>query len=432
MKRRASADLSKTVFEVGGPVTDVGNKYVQSYGSLTLGNVRPVRGSDLGIRMEDYAVVERTMNPIHNSDVTTVIVTDGHGSVPAYSRTGHDKDAERWIGGYEIARLGADSINQYVKRVSDFLPLHTLDRSGMARVLYDSFAYAQKRCEQETVKGGRSPGSTDPFDRRRLEELMSSGVDGWHFRALFRDGTVSKNPWIDPRCLIVDKIVQPYGGGGGNVTYYVDGSGKRRVLAEYGCTATAAIFVPCFQRTSRREEQNPVGTLYLGHTGDTDAYLFYRRRSGYDYVRLTGDHSVSNQKEVERLRPYGMRVRPPYFTLTRGPEAGQSLMPSRSLGHSLLSKHGISYEPTVATTALCSGDVVIIATDGLWASYGASKARPREKISDEDLSAAMVADIVNEDPDASPDVIAERIRDDVEKTVSRRDNLAVVVVKVKG
>ncbi len=45
-------------------------------------------------------------------------------------------------------------------------------------------------------------------------------------------------------------------------------------------------------------------------------------------------------------------------------------MPSRSIGHTLLSKHGVTHEPTVSVTRLRKGDVVLIASDGLWSGYG--------------------------------------------------------------
>jgi serine/threonine protein phosphatase PrpC len=409
-------------------VYDVGNKYIQALDSFTPNNVYVATthdGRSKGVRMEDYACIESSLNPRDNQNTLLTVVCDGHGSIPVYSPSKVPEEATRYVGGFEIAVLTCKSISQYIKRVADYLSFGELTKDGIAKIVYDAFNYAQLRCEEESMRGARMPNTSIPYSEDRLLELTKSLVDGDYFDDLYMKGMIAKNPWIDDRCLVVDKVLVPYGPG--YLTYYHSGGDGRYVLAEYGTTATVALFVPSPTLPDR-------GTVYIGHAGDTDAYLFTREEDGtYTPIKLTGNHTIYNEEEVKRLHPHSMTVRSPYFTLTHGPCVGQSLMPSRSLGHTLLSKHGITFEPTVTACPMTHGDVVVIATDGLWSTYGkvkASTCHPTSKFqpqSDEDISALFVADILTKCPS---DSVGFRIKEDLVNTVDKRDNVAIVVVKL--
>lgn len=440
------------MLSISDPVLDVGTKYVQKVGKFTPSNVKPIgRRTDQisivdGVRMEDCANVNRSVG---QNQCTLIVIADGHGSVPVYSEDATEKGATVWIGGYDIASLAVDSITRYITEVAERIPLSTLTKQGMATVFHDAFSYAQKRCDMETIRGARPIHCSDPFDQNRLGQLVGSAVDGYYFKNLYINGTISGNPWVDKRCLVADKILEPYNNG--HLAYYISGDGKKKVLAEYGSTATALLVCPyhpeegeSLPNENRVPTQNgvpheqPLYRVYVAHAGDSDVYLFYKNANGlYVPTKLTGDHSIANRNEIQRLEPHGMKPRDPYFALAHGPERGQALMPSRSLGHTLLKNHGITFEPTVATTMLMKGDIIVAATDGLWASYG----RARNEIpipmtgfhakTPEDLSAVRVAAILDRHSNSNPDIIGNKIKEDLVKVVDLRDNVAIVVLKVE-
>jgi len=549
--------------EIGRPAVDPGNKYVQARTAYSGRNVfasseLPAR---LGVRNEDVAVSGMGLSA--DPSVGYVVVADGHGAVPAYSETGADDDDERvsvFLGGYECAALVANSVLRYLDRVSYNVPLSSLDRRGMARVLYDAFAFAQRVCVDETAAGAAREGDTPERTRARLARLISNPLDGHHFRRLYGGATSAADasalghllgplahhaadevryPLLHTAHLLVaDKIVVPYRpvrahaptaardpaapsayptvpssvivgprDPAAQIVYYVDGTGRRRRLAEFGTTATVAVFVPAAAAGARAREH--AGTLFVAHVGDSDAYVFHRRHDNaheqtpaarrrrracsvqhagrlnddgedgetsarrgcnrrvdagpspsFVPVRLTGDHTVSNTQEIQRLASLGMVPRAPYWLLAHGPERGHMLMPSRAFGHTLLSKHGIVFEPTVSATELMRGDIVVLASDGLWASYGNAVARGRARdkssasrahashrnapikhplvsesapraLAAEDKSARRVARLLDAVADASsPSEIAQALVADVKRHVSVMDNTAVVVMRV--
>lgn len=424
-------------FWVSKPVTDEGNKYLQRYDRWSPANVTASPSSvdgrmvAIGVRMEDYASVK----PL-DANTTFMAVSDGHGSVPALTENGNESGASRHIGGYESAQLATESVYQYVKSVADFIPLASLTKEGVAKVLYDAFAFAQRRCEQETMRGGKmvvaGQGSTSAhFAKERMGQLLESKIDGYHFKDLYSGRT--PNPWDESKILVADKWLVPYsvpetGPVTGYLTYYVDESGQLKTIAEYGTTSTVVIATPSLSPL-------PEGTamIYTANVGDSDAYLFFHQPTdvGWKFAKLTGDHTVENPAEVLRMSRFGMRPNGVYFTLERGHGSGHSLMPSRSFGHSLLSHHGVCFEPTVSSTLAAEGDFVIVASDGLWASYGRTlQHHASGSQTPEDLTAQEVCHILERDRSGNPNLIAQAIRDRVLSRVSVRDNLAIIVMKL--
>jgi serine/threonine protein phosphatase PrpC len=454
-----------------------------------------------GARMEDSALVVSPLGGVGGGATALAVVADGHGSVPMVSCRMESRDPREptvFVGGPECAALAASSVARYLRRVADFVDLGQLAREGVACVLRDAFLFAQRVCAEETergclddgqsraVAGASTPSMGGPLPsgsslsscssssmpqssssssssrgRSRAERgrrrvgggLDRSAIDGAYFarvRACPREALPEAG---DPRALVVvDKVRVPYRpvatngavGREGHLVYYVAADG-RRALAEYGTTLTAVLVTPLLPSDVRRGRARGgawAGRAFVAHAGDSDVFLFHweASRRAYVPVRLTDDHTVTNAAEVARLTPYGFVVDGHYFRLTTGPEAGQMLMPSRSLGHVLLSQHRIACVPSIATTLVAPGDVVVAATDGLWGGYGTAGgwSRPSGEAaagaSPEALSAARVAALLDAVAGdlargaLSPGDIARAIRDDLVRHVTRRrDNASIVV-----
>nr|UMO79465.1 Serine/threonine phosphatases incomplete domain containing protein [Pandoravirus aubagnensis] len=454
-------------------------------------------GTLKGARMEDSAVVVPRLGVA--AGVSLAMVADGHGSVPMVSRRIDSRDTSEptvFVGGPECAALAAASASRYLARVADTVDMGRLTREGIACVLRDAFLFAQRMCAEETARGclvqddgdgarrhrddgltaspslsysvsdhgGRSrtrrgssssATATTTKMRRIGGRLDRSAIDGAYFAKVHGPAGASMAERGDPRALVVvDKVRVPYrplGANGapgpkGHLVYYVEANGQR-TLAEYGTTLTAVLITPLLPSDMRRGRASKgwLGRVFVAHAGDSDVFLFHRdpqaRRACYTPSRLTDDHTLSNRDEVARLAPYGVGVHPPYFVVTTGPECGQMLMPSRSLGHVLMSQHRITAVPSISTALVGPGDIVVAASDGLWASYGLAGGwqppqRPRDAPapSGETLSAMRVATILDglSDGIASgnivPGDVARILRDDlVRHVVRKRDNAAIVV-----
>ncbi|AVK75801.1 Serine/threonine phosphatases incomplete domain containing protein [Pandoravirus neocaledonia] len=452
-------------------------------------------GALRGARMEDSAVVVPRLGTA--AGVSLAVVADGHGSVPMVSRRLDSRDTSEptvFVGGPECAALAAASASRYLARVADAVDMGRLTREGIACVLRDAFLFAQRMCAEETARGCLVQGEEDG-DAHRLREgdrstarsssshsasdhggrsrarrgssataavrriggrLDRSAIDGAYFAKVHGPAGASLAERGDPRALVVvDKVRVPYrplGANGapgpkGHLVYYVEANG-RRTLAEYGTTLTAVLITPLLPSDMRRGRASKgwLGRVFVAHAGDSDVFLFHRdtqaRRSCHAPSRLTDDHTPSNRDEVARLAPYGVGVHPPYyFVVTTGPECGQMLMPSRSLGHVLMSQHRITAVPSISTALVAPGDVVVAASDGLWASYGRAGGWHPPQLSpdapaptDETLSAMRVATVLDGLSDGiasgsiSPADVARILRDDVVRHVVRkRDNVAIVV-----
>nr|UMO78943.1 Serine/threonine phosphatases incomplete domain containing protein [Pandoravirus belohorizontensis] len=446
--------------------------------------------------MEDSAVVVPRLGPA--AGVSLAVVADGHGSVPMLSRRIDSTDSTEptvFVGGPECAALAAASASRYLARVADFVDMGRLTREGIACVLRDAFVFAQRTCAEETARGclvldadqrtstdrrqtlargGRGPtnASSTPSmatpsssesrqksgngtPRRLGGRLDRSAIDGAYFAKVHGPAGAGLPERADPRALVVvDKVRVPYRPAGangalgpeGHLVYYVTSSG-RRTLAEYGTTLTTVLTTPLLPSDVRhgRAAAGWAGRVFVAHAGDSDVFLFHRdpraAHSRHVPARLTDDHTLSNPDEVARLAPYGVGVHHPYFVVTTGPECGQMLMPSRSLGHVLMSQHRITAVPSIATALAAPGDVVVAASDGLWASYGLSggwqapSAPPgAPPYSGETLSALRVAAVLDGLAEAiargavGPSDVASILRDDLVRHVTRRrDNAAIVV-----
>lgn len=446
-------------------------------------------GALKGARMEDSAVVVPRLGVA--AGVSLAMVADGHGSVPMVSRRLDSRDTSEptvFVGGPECAALAAASASRYLARVAGTVDMGRLTREGIACVLRDAFLFAQRMCAEETARGCLVQGEDDDTRQHRDDRstasslsrsasdhagrsrarrgsssaarrvggrLDRSAIDGAYFAKVHGPAGASLAERGDPRALVVvDKVRVPYrplGANGapgpkGHLVYYVEANGQR-TLAEYGTTLTAVLITPLLPSDVRRGRASKgwLGRVFVAHAGDSDVFLFHRdpqaHRACYTPSRLTDDHTLSNRDEVARLAPYGVGVHPPYFVVTTGPECGQMLMPSRSLGHVLMSQHRITAVPSISTALVGPGDIVVAASDGLWASYGLAggwhppqRARDAPAPTGEALSAMRVATVLDGLSDGiasgsiSPADVARVLRDDlVRHVVRKRDNAAIVV-----
>lgn len=453
-------------------------------------------GIEYGVRMEDYAVVRTRVGSAgpESNQCVLAVVADGHGSVPMVGRHIDDRDSDGptvFVGGPECACLAATSMTRYIDRVGDFVSLPRLTPQGMAYVLRDAFAFAQSRCVEETLRGAVEDGA------RLGGTLGTSAIDGAYFERVARDahrslvGTSAVKDDDDDESreeepaggrsgrqqptkaaharplVVVDKVCAQYTptdpagrrtGPDGRVVYYVSAGGQR-ALAEFGTTLTAVLAVPI--APSDGQGCGACARLFVAHAGDSDAFLFRQAdapssrgggRRRYAPFRLTLDHTISDASEVARATQHGLVVTPPHFRVAHGPEAGQALMPSRALGHLLMTQHGISSTPSVVSALLCPGDIVVLASDGLWGAYGLTGgwdasmgnawlmangggATARTSPSAEDRSAARVAALLDGLPAQTldhPDGIAHAILDDlIQHVTKKRDNAAIVVLCAK-
>ncbi|QBZ80829.1 Serine/threonine phosphatases incomplete domain containing protein [Pandoravirus celtis] len=315
-------------------------------------------------------------------------------------------------------------------------------------LMSSSTSTTSRRASSTTAARGGAP-------KRLGGRLDQSAIDGAYFAKVHGPAGASLPERSDPRALVVvDKVRVPYRPAGangalgpeGHLVYYVTSSG-RRTLAEYGTTLTAVLTTPLLPSDVRhgRAATGWAGRAFVAHAGDSDVFLFHRDlrapRPRYVPARLTDDHTLSNPDEVARLAPYGVGVHHPYFVVTTGPESGQMLMPSRSLGHVLMSQHRITAVPSIATALVAPGDVLVAASDGLWASYGLSGGWQAPTVppgapayTGETLSALRVATVLDGLAETiargavSPSDVARILRDDLVRHVTRRrDNAAIVV-----
>jgi len=100
-------------------------------------------------------------------------------------------------------------------------------------------------------------------------------------------------------------------------------------------------------------------------------------------AELTNDHVPSREDEKDRVVKEGGVIRNVKgvvrvvaggdFTEEQLKEQRLALNISRSLGHAILSKYGISSEPDVLQTTIQADDILMVASDGLWNELSSSE-----------------------------------------------------------
>jgi serine/threonine protein phosphatase PrpC len=327
-------------------VTDVGDKYVQHYDpDLTPTNVVPQAASaHLGNRMEDVASVETLPN-----GAQLIVVADGHG---ASSMVSQSRDRECiLVGGYEAAALAVAAVRAYINGMADSCNFACLPDDGVSIMMSHAFRYAQTRLEQETERGcdevEHPLGAGHPASR--------SLIDGWYF-GHHRLATGAALP--GERWRVVKKVKRAVRPTQPAAVFYVTSDGVE-VPCEHGCTMTVALIVPLFSGQT---------AVFVAHAGDSAAVLYH---AGGFPERLTGDHTTANNEEKTRMARHGMHKEGRYFVLDdRDTGLRSKIMPSRSLGHSFLSHFGVTWIPEVKIFRMREGDVLVVASDGLWDAHG--------------------------------------------------------------
>lgn len=425
---RAEAQLR---WEVSPMLTDVGNKYTQMLHAHTPGyNVFPLDERE-GARMEDNG----TINMRLADGAVLLCVADGHGSA--------DMTRARAVGGYETAYMANACVNYWLEqrlRAGD-------GHDAVCAALGDAFAFAQACILEEMARGAVRAEAFRADDPERTAELARGRLDGHHFRDLetgrLRDrflneaaeytrGGAAK---VVAGKLLVELPLRPRrtqrpGPPGAEpmgpaaraeralVPVYCNRAGKRLSDVDYGATCTACLLLPS-------------GRLYVAHVGDSDAYVLRRGGGGWAAIKMTKAHTVHNADEVRRLEAHGMVARDRYFTLDLEAGGRKALMPSRSFGHAHLCHFGVSAVPSLSHLDLRPGDVLLLASDGLWDLDVLDArhplyvgARPTES-----LGLRVALNLLNRDSTLSASALASAILRAVQTTCGRRDNLALVAVR---
>jgi serine/threonine protein phosphatase PrpC len=399
-------------FDVSDPHFHAGNKYYQKITGYTRMECNPYslpsvvetdNQGGYGVRMEDAAAVKRI-----SDDQFIVTLADGHGpiaviaepdededNVPLYSGDTEEEDKEpinpstRYVGARECALLCVEESMRYLSKRARTLRIS--DAKSVGETLVDAFSRTQRICAEQIEQGARRDtehqgNKKEAENRRRL--LVSNSIDGPHFSDMYVNPRLIRNI-KDKKILVIDKILRPYKDG--RVVFYQGEDGNKTIPVDFGCTLTAVLGLPpialpdqppkrTFQGQATAETKKPPASpppprarLYVAHAGDSDVYLFTRKGPGdlYQPSRLCAQHSVHSKTEVERLSKT-MRIDSDYFTPNQGTYEGKfKIMPSRSLGHSILRHEGITHVPdTYEVADVRNGDVIVVASDGLWQSYG--------------------------------------------------------------
>ena len=120
-------------------------------------------------------------------------------------------------------------------------------------------------------------------------------------------------------------------------------------------TTLAAVYL-------RREGVSRIKCV-VGNVGDTEVLLV----SSNESRKLSVKHTVDNPQEVDRIKRAGGNVSGKYFEVE-----DRAVQVSRSLGH--LCTPVIVWNPSVGEFHVAPGDILIIASDGLWDHMSREKA----------------------------------------------------------
>ncbi|ALD62099.1 Serine/Thr phosphatase 2c [Mollivirus sibericum] len=406
----ASPAPRPAVFDVSTPVLDFGTKYVQDYHpTLSPPNVCPiVKHADTApkhcARMEDVAYSES----VPHLGAALVAVADGHGamSMCRLARTGA---RPWWCGGYEYADLAATASTEYIKHYLSLMRPEDADPTAagekLTRLLIDAFIYAQGRCTQEAQA---EPPETSLIDGAYFETLKQCG--GWRGMGADPNDTVVGRQYLDSTARMLDGVDRP-------TLAYVSASGDVLDTVDQGSTLTVALLVPDFVSGTR------AGVAYVAHAGDSDAYLF---PAGADMpTRITTEHSKDSESERQRVMREsggGITICDSYFHLehaTHRMAQGKMLQPSRGMGHMNMKNYGITHLPVVVRVDLAPGDVLVVASDGLWDSHGTNTLP---------YAASILKELNATGRDAQ--AMAKAMVRLAQHGIDKRDNVSVVCVKV--
>jgi len=154
-----------------------------------------------------------------------------------------------------------------------------------------------------------------------------------------------------------------------------------------GTTALVGLFTAVKGGNVSFEKRADRSHLVVANVGDSRAAIFHANENRNfpnlpkkgKFVTLSEDHDLTKQKELDRIKQCGgvvikpksnsKRVYPPKSDVTweQVKKRSLSLNMSRSLGHCVLSKYGISPTPEFnQVTIVSEGDIVVFASDGLW------------------------------------------------------------------
>jgi len=202
-----------------------------------------------------------------------------------------------------------------------------------------------------------------------------SAVDGDYFR-LLRQG------WRPQGRDVIRKVVARLPQNGSKeVAFYERGDGTWD-HCDFGTTCTCVLVL-----NAGDDEKPHRKVAVCANAGDSDACLlrFVPDTGGNAHMEahwLTKEHSLL--ADEERTRPitggnvladaegrdtleHKVRVN---VTLPTGRRAAVAYEPTRGLGHAMGQYYGVVPAPSISVTELTAGDVIVVASDGLWNALG--------------------------------------------------------------
>jgi len=137
---------------------------------------------------------------------------------------------------------------------------------------------------------------------------------------------------------------------------------------EYGTTAVVATLIM----------EDSIPYLVVGNVGDSRAILIRKIGKKNTIIPLSSDHKLEREDEHQRILcgsgkiiigssgSYRVIPDPEHFTIELIVQENLGLNMTRALGHIILRNYGVIADPEFLSVKLNVGDILIIASDGLW------------------------------------------------------------------
>mmetsp|Transcript_28627 Transcript_28627/g.44843 ORF Transcript_28627/g.44843 Transcript_28627/m.44843 type:complete len:401 (-) Transcript_28627:148-1350(-) len=363
-----------------------------------------------------------------------IVVCDGHGSVPLLQREASDTPENYrntlHVGGRQAAEVASQTVAQYIQKYSGDFRLHSAHE-----FFHAAFVRAHQVVLDQIEAGARrSDGSV-------MEGL--SALDANFFRTPHAKWAgMTRNP----QSVVTTKHLLSLGGKEG---VYYHRAGGTYEHTEFGttCTCCTILNAPDSAKPYRK-------VVVTAHVGDSDACLF--RFSPVEHAGqksivqfgqwLTKEHTLYAQEERDRPIPMGgslaetegtgnlkfkVRVDVP---MPAGTEAHVAYEPTRGLGHRRGQEHGIIAAPSISMAEVEEGDIIIVASDGLWNALGGRRRHGDTRQLDEEMEGPLLMNMrqfLNATRHKDPQPMAGDLMA-LAKSKGLHDNTTLAVMKISG
>ncbi|KAL6059956.1 PPM-type phosphatase domain-containing protein, variant 2 [Balamuthia mandrillaris] len=347
---------------------------------------------------------------VKRGDMPVFAVLDGHGirgkpaamesaSIIASTIVGHYREKKR------MSKPKKDQHQQQNSKV-ERAAAQPSETSGLDDHL-SSLANAGQRITRNKAKAAgcsTSAKNTTTINGQTSNEPTSSSSSS---------SSISSTSSNDPEEELRKCIQESLGAANQRLLQRMERSGE-----EYGTTCVLAVVM-----SSR---------LVLANVGDSRGILFRTRKVGrsmsQQLVLASTDHRPADANERQRIEGCGGRVKPSRvvgyrvypkegdFTVEEASQKQLGLAMSRSLGHLILSRYGVSPEPEFFTADLEDGDRLVLACDGIW-----------DVLSTEDVM-HLVNLYAGQDPQQACRALVTEAERRWKKKGSRADNMTAVIV----